>query len=179
MKKVRAKSARRTAEMNSHPQKNARKVAAAAPDEFTAERFIARMKALQSPAELAKITRYFKTGEGEYVVTMEGVDIYDPITNTINATRADKVAAWFLDSDYDGSTFCISQAFFPDSSAWEKLAKAWKSVVDPARFEAFSGTHSLPFAAGKHRRCAVKVIDPRGNEVMRVLHMGGQVVYGE
>jgi len=27
---------------------------------------------------------------------------------------------------------------------------------------------SLPFSAGKNRRVAVKVIDPRGNEVMRV-----------
>src|SRR5579864_6672101 len=31
----------------------------------------------------------------------EGVDIYDPVTNTIDANRADKVAAWFIDSDYD------------------------------------------------------------------------------
>lgn len=120
-----------------------------------------------------------KTTEGEFVVTMEGVDIYDPITNTINATRADKVAAWFLDSDYDGATFCISQAFYPDSSAWEKLAKALKTVVDPARFEAFSGTTSLPFSAGKHGRAAVKIIDPRGNEVMRVLRLDGQVIYNE
>jgi len=40
--------------------------------------------------------------------------------------------------------------------------------VDPERFESFSGTVSLPFSAGKHKCAAVKVIDPRGNEVMRV-----------
>jgi adenine-specific DNA-methyltransferase len=55
---------------------------------------------------------------------MEGVDIYDPVTNTIRATDAGKVAAWFLDSDYDGRMFCITQAFFPDSSAWDKPARA-------------------------------------------------------
>jgi adenine-specific DNA-methyltransferase len=108
---------------------------------------------------------------GEWVVEMQGVDIYDPVENTIQSSRADKVAAWFLDSDYDGQTFCISQAFFPDSSAWDKLAKALKTAVDPQRFEAFSGTTSLPFTAGKHKRIAVKVIDPRGNEVMRVMGM--------
>ncbi|MFN8474908.1 MAG: site-specific DNA-methyltransferase [Anaerolineae bacterium] len=113
----------------------------------------------------------------EWVVTMEGVDIYDPVANTLRATSADKVAAWFLDGDYDGQTFCISQAFFPDGSAWDKLAQALKSVVDPARFAAFSGTRSLPFPTGKHRRVAVKVIDPRGNEVMRVLSLG-EVRYG-
>jgi adenine-specific DNA-methyltransferase len=41
-------------------------------------------------------------------------------------------------------------------------------VVDPERFEALSGTVSLPFPAGKQKRVAVKVIDPRGNEVMQV-----------
>jgi len=107
----------------------------------------------------------------EYVVHMEGVDIYDPVANTIHATRADKVAAWFLDADYDGQTFCISQAFFPDKSAWAKLAKALKTLVDPQRFEAFSGTTSLAFPAGQNKRAAVKVIDPRGNEVMRVMQL--------
>lgn len=109
--------------------------------------------------------------KAEWIVEMQGVDIYDPVENTIHSTGADKVAAWFLDSDYDGQTFCISQAFFPDRSAWQKLARALKTVVDPERFDAFSGTVSLPFPAGKHNRIAVKVIDPRGNEVMRVMNL--------
>ena len=81
------------------------------------------------------------------------------------------MAAWFLDGDYDGRTFCITQAFFPDKSAWEKLSKALNGpggVIDAERFEALSGTKSLPFPPGKHKCAAVKVIDPRGNEVMRV-----------
>lgn len=110
--------------------------------------------------------------DGEWVAVMEGVDIYDPVNNTIQATHADKVAAWFFDSDYDGRTFCITQAFFPDSSAWEKIATALKSSVDPERFAAFSGTRSLPFSIGVNKRAAVKVIDPRGNEAIRVLSLG-------
>ena len=106
--------------------------------------------------------------KGEYTVTMEGVDIYDPVTNTTRATGADKVAAWFLDGDFDGRTFCITQAFFPDKSAWEKLAKALGGVVSEDAFDKLSGNVSLPFPRGKHKCCAVKVIDPRGNEVMQV-----------
>ena len=106
--------------------------------------------------------------KGEYTVTMEGVDVYDPVENVVRSTGADKVAAWFLDGDYDGRTLCITQAFFPDRSAWDKLARALKGVIDEEAFESFSGTTSLPFPAGKHRCVAVKVIDPRGNEVMRV-----------
>lgn len=111
--------------------------------------------------------------DGMFRVTLEGVDIYNPVENTILATNVDKVAAWFVDSDYDGRTFCITQAFFPDKSAWEKLAKALKSVIDEGAFDALSGTISLPFVAGPHKRVAVKVIDPRGNEVMRVMRLDG------
>lgn len=109
--------------------------------------------------------------EGNYKVTMEGVDIYNPVDNSITPTGADKVAAWFLDSDYDGWTFCITQAFFPDRSAWDKLSRALNGpggVIDEERFAALSGTVSLPFPIGKNQTVAVKVIDPRGNEVMKV-----------
>jgi adenine-specific DNA-methyltransferase len=111
--------------------------------------------------------------QGEYTVTMEGVDIYNPVNNSVTPTKADKVAAWFVDSDYDGRTFCITQAFFPDKSAWEKLSKALNGVVDAERFEALSGTKSLLFPSGKHSCVAIKVIDPRGNEVMRVHKLEG------
>ncbi len=112
------------------------------------------------------------TDSGEYIVKMEGVDIYNPVDNTVNSAGADKVAAWFVDSDYNGRDFCITQAFFPDKSAWTKIARDLKGVVDPECFEKFSGTESLPFAAGEHACVAVKVIDPRGNEVMRVHALG-------
>ena len=112
------------------------------------------------------------TEDGEYIVKMEGVDIYNPVENTVSSAGGDKVAAWFLDSDYDGRTFCITQAFFPDKKAWDKIARALKGVIDTERFEKFSGTESLPFPAGEHQRVAVKVIDPRGNEVMRVHDLG-------
>lgn len=110
--------------------------------------------------------------QSEYVVHMEGVDIYDPVANTIRSTEDSKVAAWFVDGDYDGRTFCITQAFFPDKSAWEKLANALGGVVSEDAFEKLSGTVSLPFPAGKHKCVAVKVIDPRGNEVMQVHRLG-------
>ena len=82
---------------------------------------------------------------GEYTVVMEGVDIYNPVDNTVMPTGADKVAAWFIDGDYDGRTFCMTQAFFPDRTAWDKLSRALKGIIEPERFAALSGTVSLPF----------------------------------
>ncbi len=119
-------------------------------------------------------TELEETANGEYIVKMEGVDIYDPVDSTVRSAGADKVAAWFVDSDYDGRTFCIAQAFFPDKKAWDKIASALKGVIDTDSFEKFSGTESFPFPVGEHACVAVKVIDPRGNEVMRVHPLGGQ-----
>ena len=115
--------------------------------------------------------------DGEYVVEVEGMDVYDPVSNTIYPTDQQRIAAWFLDTDYDGRTFCICQAFFPDKSKWNKLARALggKGLIEPDAFDALSGFGSLPFprpahlAAGQPWRIAVKVIDPRGNEGLRVL----------
>ena len=115
---------------------------------------------------------------GEVVVHMDGVDLYDPVANALQATSAGKVAAWFLDSDYDGKVFCICQAFFPDKTAWDKLARALKTSVSEGAFEALSGTTSLPFKPGLRQCVAVKVIDPRGNEVMRVHRLDGKYPQG-
>ena len=94
-------------------------------------------------------------------------------------TDKERIAAWFLDSDYDGRTFCICQAFFPDKSKWDKLAKALGATgaVAEEAFEALSGLRSLPFPKpsrlkkGEKWQVAVKVIDPRGNEGLRVTEM--------
>jgi adenine-specific DNA-methyltransferase len=112
--------------------------------------------------------------DGSWTVTLEGVDIYDPLTGDVHSTGAGKVAAWFLDSDYDGRAFCITQAFFPDQDAWEKIRKALKTEAEDYAFDAYKGTVSVPFKTGKFGRIAVKVIDPRGNEVMVVKKLEGR-----
>jgi adenine-specific DNA-methyltransferase len=105
-------------------------------------------------------------GDGEYKVQMDGVCVYNPITGAIEDTSSKKVAAWFLDTDYDGRCFCVSQAFFPDKTVWDKIARALGGNVPEGAFEAF--TTSWPFKLGQYKRIAVKVIDPRGNEVMAI-----------
>jgi adenine-specific DNA-methyltransferase len=113
-----------------------------------------------------------KQKDGSYIVRLLGVDIYDPNTGELQQSRGEDVAAWFLDQDYDGYTFCISQAFFPaNDDAWEKLGRALKGSIDPEKFEALRGTISLPFQPGKYERIAVKVIDFRGNETIRVIQL--------
>ena len=119
--------------------------------------------------------------DGQCVLEVEGMDIYDPVSNALYPTSRERIAAWFVDTDYDGRSFCICQAFFPDRKKWDRLARALgdKGVVDESRFDALTGWQSLPFArppalpAGRPWRVAVKVIDPRGNEGLRVLTLEG------
>jgi adenine-specific DNA-methyltransferase len=112
------------------------------------------------------------TDNDEFTVTLEGVDIFDPVNGTVVSTKGEKVSAWFLDSDYDGRCFCACQAFFPNQDAWEKIAKALGSSADPEAFAAFKGRKSVPFKSGAHGRIAVKAIDARGNEVMTIKMLG-------
>ena len=67
----------------------------------------------------------------EYTVTMEGVDIYNPVDNSITPTKASKVAAWFIDGDYDGRTFCITQAFFQIKALGPNSARRWMAWSIP------------------------------------------------
>ena len=113
-------------------------------------------------------TEVMRTNDGQFCVKMEGVDTYNPVDNTVESTQADKVAAWFLDTDYDGRTFCPTQSFFPNKKAWHNIARSLRTVIDAESLAAFSGTESLPFSVGKHNRIAVKVIDRRGNELMKI-----------
>jgi adenine-specific DNA-methyltransferase len=125
--------------------------------------------------------RVKKQKDGTYRVELRGVDIYDPLTGEVHSSRGEDVAAWFLDTDYDGKTFHICQAFFPgDPDAWEKLQRALKAQIDPETFDRMRGTVSFPFKPGEHQRIAVKVIDFRGNEVVRVMKLDtGEMNYGD
>jgi adenine-specific DNA-methyltransferase len=126
-----------------------------------------------------RVARPEPTKDGQWTLTVEGMDVYDPVSGALDACNRDRIASWFLDTDYDGRTFCICQAFFPDKTKWAKLAKALGAVgaVEEERFEALSGLVSLPFPrparlkAKEPWRVAVKVIDPRGQEGLRVLEM--------
>ena len=54
---------------------------------------------------------------------------------------------------------------------WARLARNLKAEIDEERIEAYRGTVSLPFAPGEHRRIAVKIVDDRGIESLKVMEV--------
>jgi adenine-specific DNA-methyltransferase len=108
------------------------------------------------------------TAATAYEVELLGLDVFDPITMETHHGSGNDVPAWFLDTDYNGLCFHVSQAFFPRTSAWDNLKKALKGEFEESVWDHLSGTTSAPFEAGENRQIAVKVIDDRGNELMVV-----------
>jgi adenine-specific DNA-methyltransferase len=102
-------------------------------------------------------------------VELHGLDIFNPATKEQEDIEGQNVPAWMLDTDYDGMSFFATQVFFPKTAAWDNLQKSLKATFDPSTWEHLAGTTSEPFALGDRRRIAVKVIDERGNELMRVV----------
>lgn len=111
---------------------------------------------------------------GKYRVTVNGFDYYNTRTGEIESGGAGKIVMWMLDPDYDGRSLFPRQVFFPmagEKDGWAKLAKNLKAEIDEGLIEAYRGTVSLPFTAGDHRRAAVKIIDDRGIESLKILEV--------
>mgnify|MGYP000865421489 CR=1 FL=1 len=122
----------------------------------------------QPDVKLEKI----KEGEdkGKCRVKILGFDYYNPVNGAVESGSSDKVAMWMLDTDYDGYSLFPRQVFFPlagSKDGWAKLAKTLKAEIDEDCIDAFRGTVSLPFELKS--RVAVKIIDNRGIESLRIL----------
>lgn len=100
----------------------------------------------------------------KYQVEVHGFDYYNTRTGAIESGDTHKIAVWMLDPDYDGRSLYPRRVFFPmsgEKDGWSRLAKNLKAEIDEGLIEAYRGTLSLPFEAGKHKRAAVKIVDDR------------------
>jgi len=112
--------------------------------------------------------------KGKYQVEVLGFDYYNPKTGNVDSGGKGNIAMWLLDTDYDDRSLFPSQVFFPMAGAkdgWSKLARNLKAEIDEEKIEAFKGTVSLPFEKGENAKIAVKIIDDRGIESLRVISL--------
>jgi adenine-specific DNA-methyltransferase len=112
--------------------------------------------------------------KGKYTVSVHGFDYYNTKTGGIESGGEGRIAVWLLDTDYDGRSLYPRQVFFPmagEKEGWAKLAKNLKAEIDEELIEAYRGTVSLPFEPGEHKRIAVKIVDDRGIESLKVMEV--------
>ena len=109
---------------------------------------------------------------GKWQVYVRGFDYYNTKTGQVESGGEDQIAMWMLDTDYDGRSLYPRQVFFPMSGSrdgWNRLARNLKAEIDEELIEAYGGTVSLPFEMGEHSRAAVKIVDDRGIESLRII----------
>ena len=111
---------------------------------------------------------------GKWQVEVHGFDYFNTRSGGVESGGADHIAVWMLDPDYDGRSLFPEQVFFPMAGArdgWARLARNLKAEIDIDLIEAYRGTVSLPFEAGEHGRAAVKIVDDRGIESLKVVDL--------
>ena len=112
--------------------------------------------------------------KGKFRVVVQGFDYFNMNSSTVESGGKDKIAMWMLDTDYDGRSLFARQVFFPmagDKDGWSKLARNLKATIDNEKIKAYHGTVSLPFQAGDHNRVAVKIVDDRGIESLKIVEL--------
>lgn len=113
-----------------------------------------------------------KRGDGMWEVEVNGFDYFDPKAGDLVSGGKKQIAMWSLDTDYDQRSLMPHQVFFPMADAkggWNRLKATVRAELDEDLLEQFHGTVSLPFEAGDNRRIAVKIVDDRGIESLKIM----------
>ena len=113
-----------------------------------------------------------KRKDGQYEVEVNGFDYFDTAKGELVSGGKTRIAMWLLDTDYDDRSLFPRQVFFPmagKDEGWHKLKKDIRAELDESLLEKFKGTVSLPFEAGDNRKVAVKIVDDRGIESVKVI----------
>ncbi|HET6914012.1 MAG TPA: hypothetical protein VFH71_11815 [Rhodanobacteraceae bacterium] len=102
-------------------------------------------------------------------VKVNGVDVFKPQTGEVVSDGPDGIACWFVDTDYNGESFFVRQAYFLGANdPYKSLKTTLKAEINSEAWETLHSDTSRPFPKPKDHRIAVKVINHLGDEVMKV-----------
>ncbi len=107
--------------------------------------------------------------DGNIIVEVLGIDVFDPKTGEVRASGKNDIAAWFIDTDYNEESFFVRHAYFLGANdPYKALKTSLKAEIDREAWETLYRDKSRPFARSSTGRFAVKVINHFGDEVMKV-----------
>lgn len=107
--------------------------------------------------------------DGQIVVQIRGIDVYDPTTGQVKSVSTGQIALWMIDTDYDEESFFVRHCYFTGGNdPYKRLKNALKADVDADAWSELYSTTSRPFDAPTTGKIAVKAINDYGDEVMKV-----------
>ncbi len=107
--------------------------------------------------------------DGNIIVEVLGIDVFDPKTGEVRASGKDDIAAWFIDTDYNEESFFVRHAYFMGANdPYKSLKTSLKAEIDEEAWATLYRDKSRPFMRPSTGRFAVKVINHFGDEVMKV-----------
>ena len=118
-----------------------------------------------------------KRTKDKYKVKVNGFDYYDVKKGTVESGSTSRIAMWMLDTDYDGMCIEPDMVFFPmggKKDGWNKLGKTLKTEINMDLIDKYAGNESLWFTAQPDTAIAVKIIDDRGIESLKVIRIGDE-----
>ena len=103
---------------------------------------------------------------------INGVDVFDPSTGEVRSDDTDGIACWFVDTNYNGESFFVRQAYFLGANdPYKALKTTLRAEIDEDAWESLHSDTSRPFPRPSTGRVAVKVINHLGDEVMKVFRV--------
>lgn len=111
-------------------------------------------------------------GDGQIQLKIQGVDVFDPTTGEIRSDDPDRIACWFIDTDYNEESFFVRHAYFLGANdPYKALKTTLKVEINEDAWATLHSDTSRPFEKPKSGRIAVKVINHLGDEVMKVFRV--------
>jgi len=105
-------------------------------------------------------------------VKIHGIDVFKPQTGEIVSDGPDKIALWFIDTDYNEESFFVRHAYFLGANdPYKALKTTLKAEIDEEAWSSLNSDTSRPFERPASGRIAVKVINHLGDEVMKVFRV--------
>ncbi len=112
------------------------------------------------------------TEDGQLVVDLKGVDVFDPTTGEIRSNDTSQIALWMIDTNYNEESFFVRHCYFTGGNdPYKRLKTALKAEIEPDAWESLYRTKSRPFDKPETGKIAVKVINDYGDEVMKVFQV--------
>ena len=117
-------------------------------------------------------------GAPRWQVRLLGLDTFDPVEMRPLHKSGTDVPMWMLDTSWNGMAFHADQVFFPRTGAWDNLRRCLRATHDDSVWAHLAGNLSAPFAADAGSLVAVKVLDDRGNELLRIVTLTAGAAVG-